>query len=437
MAVAAQPMKDAFLVFMLVSFAPLAFPVAAGSSMEHVCFVGWRWLQVVVLAAAFGYVLMQLRRAPWVDRAIMLVLLMLALLAAASYGKVEWDAQIEYDRVVVLADRYGGLWNGYLHGIQWILGYPPGTSLSALWYRTLHVPSPNWAQMALFLLWSATFLLRHLRAVDGLSKCLFFGTLIVMPMMQWHLYYFYNNLFFALISAEIVLLPLFDSRQEAWEQCGYALVLIWLRPQFALTAIPLVSAALTRLLTERRDRRARYDVVAALLLALLVAWFGARFWARMMPRLSDLQTQHYADVAHAVAATQDQHVLDIEIATHMDPPPTPPVLSNDSLGAIEWAYETSMGVVARSVWIMIGGALFAVVVLRRRGLAFFVPIVTPAAFIVGTAVFARSYPAYRDNAWALERLQLVTSVFAAGIIAALHFQLRRRQDLVGPDKEAS
>jgi hypothetical protein len=213
--------------------------------------------------------------------------------------------------------------------------------------------------------------------------------------------------------------------------------MVWLRPQFELTALSLVSMGLTRLLTTRWQRRAVLETVATTVLALMVASYGARYWQRMMPVLANLQDSHYAAASTAIAAGQDPHALEIAIATHMQPPPTPPALSSNSVEAIHWAYQTSMHVVAQSAWIVVGTALFALVVLRRRGLAFLVPILTPAGFIIGTAAFARGYPAYRDNAWALERLQLVTSVFAAGTLAALHFQLRRTGESGRAQKELS
>src|SRR5262245_35035559 len=110
---------------MLVSIAPIAFLVV-GERGEHGLFIVWRWLQVGTLFAAGGYVLYQLARGRRSDFVVLALLAAGVGFIALSYSGIAWDAQIEYHRVLLLADHYGSLTNGYRHGLtNWILGYPP------------------------------------------------------------------------------------------------------------------------------------------------------------------------------------------------------------------------------------------------------------------------------------------------------------------------
>ena len=71
--------------------------------------------------------------------------------------------------------------------------------------------------------------------------------------------------------------------------------------------------------------------------------------------------------------------------------------------------------------------LLALVTLRRRGLAFLAPMLGPFIVMIGTAVFARSVASYQANEWALERLQIIVPILAAGVATALHQALRERR----------
>jgi len=42
-------------------------------------------------------------------------------------------------------------------------------------------------------------------------------------------------------------------------------------------------------------------------------------------------------------------------------------------------------------------------------------------------VFARSVASYQANEWALERLQIIVPILAAGVATALHQALRERR----------
>jgi hypothetical protein len=422
-------MIDTFLGFFVVTLIPIAIPSTIGPGAERVLFGGWRVLQLATLAVALLITLRRLVLGRWVDRLLALAVALALGYVALSCVYVEFDAQIEYQRVLLLADRYHGLWHGYRHGFsRWILGYPPGTSLSVIWYRWLHLPTANLAQDVLLFLWFANFITRHLRNLDAAGKTLFSVLLFSAPLVQWHATFFYNNLFYALLWAQLVLLPLFDATPPPRERCATALVLVWMRPQWQLAAIPILSSALTMIgVMPALDWRRVRDLALTTLAMLLVAWLGAIYWQRMIVRLSAMQQTEQSAIEHAIEASQDPHTL--ELAIESTPVKrrlfTPePLLSRRSAGAVRWAWDVTMHSYAVSMTFLGAAALLALVLLRRRALPFLVPLLSPLGIIVGTAMFARTYGDYSANAWALERLQIICPILAAGVAAALHHHLR-------------
>lgn len=422
-------MNNGFLVYLLISIIPIAL-IGIGGRTEHVLFVSWRWVQVVALFAVSALLLYRTIRSGWRDLVVLVLVAAALAYLALGYTQIAWDAQIEYHRVIMLANSYGSLTEGYKHGItNWILGYPPGTSLSIMFYSTLRMPSANIAQNILALIWSASFMQRHMRDVDLAGKLAFFVLLAVGEHSTWHFTFFYNNLFYALVWAELVLAPLFGSSFEPWERCACALVLIALRPQWQIAAIPIGTSALSTLLTARTiNRRLVRDLAMVTMAALCVAWLGSSYWREASTQLNTAISQEKLRALATTSAGQDARTLHVEVETNSvteQRPPVPALLSKPSFEAVAWAFAVSYHAYRTTAWTLALAALFALIVLRRRGLAFVVPLLSPLALVAGTAVFARSYPEYRANEWALERLQIITPFLAAGVLAALHRAIRR------------
>lgn len=424
-------MIDAFLIYFLVSLIPIAF-IGIGGAGEHALFATWRIVQVVTLVAASAYVLVQLARRDWRELVVLVLLGVVVAYTALSYSGVAWDAQIEYNRVILLAERYGSLTEAYRHGMaSWILGYPPGTSLSAQFHRTLHLASPNVAQGLLFLLWSGAFMVRHMRGVDLAGKLAFFFLLITGAQFYWHLTFFYNNLFYALIWAELVLVPLLGSSLRPFELCAYALVLVWLRPQWQIAAIPIGTGALaTMLATPGFDRRALRDLALVTIAALIVSYLAAMYWQTAAVTLGRALADGKKQVVDAIGERPHPNLLHVDVVTRaysqQAPPPTA-LWSKKSLEAIDWALVVTRGRYEVTLWTLGLLALLSPAMLRRRGVAFIVPLLSPIGIVVGTAFFARSYAQYRDNLWALERLQIITPILAAGTVVALYRTLREQR----------
>lgn len=424
-------MIDAFLVFFLVTLLPIAF-VGIGGRTEHALFATWRWLQVAALLAAACFVLYRLIRRDW--RALVVLVLVGAGVAYLdlSYIGIAWDAQIEYFRVLQLAKQYGSLTEGYRHGItHWIFGYPPGASLSVAFFQTLNMVSPNIAQGILILLWSGSLMARHMRDVDLAGKLAFFVLLATGSQLVWHYTYFYNNLFYALVWATLVLVPMFGSSLRAWEWCGYALVLVWLRPQWQIAAIPIGTGALSTLLAasgwSRRHARDTAIVAAA---ALTVAWLGSAYWQTASVELDRAMSRETTAVIAKLTEQQRSPVLEIEVRTKpfaQQYKPVPPLLSHASVAAVGWAYHVTARLYAVSLAVLALIGFVAVWALRRRGLVFLTPVLSPLAVLLGTAVFAR-YADLKTNTWALERLQIISPILMAGTLTALHRALRARTD---------
>jgi len=424
-------MIDAFLVFFLVSLIPIAF-LGIGGPTEAALFTAWRWLQVVTFLGASAWVLYQLARRDWRGLVVLLLLALVVAYFGLSYSGIAWDAQIEYHRVLLLAIRYGGLTEGYRHGVvSWVLGYPPGTSLSVAFYRSLHLLSPNVAQELLFLLWSGAFFVRHLRHVDLPGKLLFFAIILVDTRFLWHLTYFYNNLFYALIWAELALAPLFGSPMRPWETCGSALVLVWLRPQWEIAAIPIATGALATLLASPTwTKRLLRDAGVVTAAALVVARLAASYWQNAVGELGRLLNGHTVQVLDQLRTHPDFPALHVDVDTKafmQQAPHTPALLSKESANAVAWAYHVSVDRYPLYFAALAALALLALVTLRRRGLAFLAPMLGPFIVMIGTAVFARSVASYQANEWALERLQIIVPILAAGVATALHQALRERR----------
>jgi hypothetical protein len=423
-------MTDAFLVYFLVTLLPIAF-LGIGGHSEHVLFVGWRWLQVGTLLGVAVFTVSQLARRGWRDLVILVLVATGIGYLVLSYIGIAWDAQIEYNRVLQLADHFGSLTEGYRHGVtHWILGYPPGATLSVAFFLTLKMLSPNFAQGALIVLWSGSFLLRHCKDVDLPGKLVFFAMLATGAHMTWHLTYFYNNLFYALIWATYVLAPLLGSTLRPWERCAYALALVWLRPQWQIAAIPIATSALATVLSAPSwNWRLVRDTALVTLAALTVAWLGSDYWRRASADLDRALSVENTAVIAATSAHQDPRTLEVEVTTRpfeQQAKPIPKLMSKESVDAVAWAFTVTKREYSLSLLFLAGAALLALVALRRRGLAFLVPLLSPLGMVLGTAVFARGYAEYRANAWALERLQIITPILAAGVAAALHRALRRQ-----------
>jgi hypothetical protein len=266
-----------------------------------------------------------------------------------------------------------------------------------------------------------------LRAVDGWGKAIFFVLLLFVPLIQWHMVYFYNNLFFSLLWGQLVLTPLWGSSLAPWERCAIALVMVWLRPQWMIVAVPVASSALIAILVApSRDRRFVRDTILVTLAALVVAWLGAVYWVRTAAHLQDQQTKHNADVSAAIAAHQDPRVLELHVTTQpvekLKPPP-PPLFSERSATVVAWAYRVTRNGHALSLDFLFALTLLALVTLGRRGIVFLVPLASSMALVVGTAVFARNYPEFAANSGALERMQLIVPVLTAGLAAALYHRV--------------
>jgi hypothetical protein len=419
---------DAFLVFFLVTLVPIAF-LGVGGRTEHVLFVGWRWLQVVTLFGAGAYILYRLIRYDW--RGLLVLVLVAAGVAwlGLSYIGIAWDAQIEYNRVLQLARQYGSITDAYRHGVtHWILGYPPGASLSVAFFLTLKLISPNVAQGILLILWSGNMLARHMRHIDLPGKLAFFLLLATGEQLIWHYTYFYNNLAYALVWATFVLVPLFGSSLRPWEWCGYALVLVWLRPQWQIAAIPITLGALATLASARVwSWKVLRDTALLCCAALLVAQQASTYWKSATIELDAAIAHENRAVIDSLTAQQNAPVLDVVVPTEptvQQATPLPELWSRESVDAVKWAYHVTDRLYALSLGVLAGALLIALVVLRRRGLVFLVPLLSPLGVLVGTAYFAHVYAGYRANTWALERLQIIVPILAAGTLAALHHALR-------------
>ena len=159
----------------------------------------------------------------------------------------------------------------------------------------------------------------------------------------------------------------------------------------------------------------------------MVAWFGCALWQNAAAVATRQQADFRSANAQSIAATQDATVEHVEVATDIriaPQAPRPPWISRYSLDAVVWALAVTMHLYWLTFTLIGGAVLIALLALRRRGLPFLVPLLLPSALILGTIPFARYLPDYRSNAWALERLQLVSAVLAAGVLAAVHWQLR-------------
>ncbi len=423
-------MTDAFLVYFLVTLLPMFF-LGVGGRTEHVVFVCWRWLQVVTLFGAFAYVIHRLIRRDWRDFVVLLLIAIAVAYLGLSYIGIAWDAQIEYNRVLQLAREFGSITEGYRHGVaHWIFGYPPGASLSVAFFMTLKLISPNAAQGILLVLWCGSLMQRHMRDVDLAGKLAFFILLATGSQLTWHYSYFYNNLFYALVWATFVLVPLFGSSMRPWEWCGYALVLVWLRPQWHIAVIPIFCGTLSALASAPAwNRRVVRDIALATIAAFAVAWLGSSYWKTASITLEAQMSHHNVEVLDDIAAHQDQHVLEIEVETKpLTQQAAPPAsfFSRQSIDAIQWAYGVTKRLYSLSLMVLVAAALFALIVLRRRGIAFVVPLLSPIGVLLGTAAFAYVYSGYRANTWALERLQIITPILAAGTLVALHRAIRKQ-----------
>jgi len=423
-------MIDAFLAFFLVSLLPIAF-LGIGGHTEHVLFIGWRWLQVVALFASSLFVVYQLARRDRRGLAVLALVVVGVAYLGLSYLGIAWDAQIEYNRVLQLAQRFGSITEAYRHGVtHWIFGYPPGASLSVAFFLTLKMISPNVAQGVLLALWSGSLLTRHLRHVDVPTKIVFFVLLATGTQLMWHFAYFYNNLFYALVWATFVFAPMFGSSLRPWEWCGYALVLVWLRPQWQIAAIPIGVGALAALASARTwNLRVLRDTILMMTAALAVAWLGSTYWRSASAKLDEAMSRENADVIANITAQQASPVLEIDVHTRplaQQTTTVPPFLSRESVDAVVWAYHVTAHAYSLSLVVLAAVATLALLILRRRGLVFVVPLLSPIGIVLGTAAFAHYYAAYRANSWALERLQIITPILAAGSVAALHWTVRQR-----------
>lgn len=424
----ARPPKDPFLIFLLVSNLPILFPVTRFTRVEAAFFFLWRFVQIGALVWTLGYILLlAARRCTWPQRIFVGVMLVVAVLAACDYNEMFWDSVVLYDRLVLLAFQHHGLWQGIVHGgTPYIIGYPPGSSLSVLWYKTLGLPTANMANVAVTYLWLASFTVRYLAPTRRWTGMLILTAVIAyFPTLWWTLLYFNNNLLYALLWASVIGVALLGQRSSLAELCGYAVCLIWLRPQFELTVIPIVSAGAIYLVRGNRWR----PIVLMTVAALVCANLGARLWRHDADRLTALQAEHDAQLRVRSAVGQDPAVLAVHLpAFHADAPATPhapPPRSPREVErvAIRWAWKESYRWNDRPILLMAALSLIAFALGLRRGLAHLVPWLTLAGFIGGTAIFAKAYPDYQSIGGSMERMEIVLPLLAGMMAVALDAEL--------------
>jgi hypothetical protein len=424
-------MIDGFLVFMLYSLVPMLFPTGLPPGTERALFLTWAVGQVMVVAALVLYLAWRTARARWQTRLAVIAWALTCFFVALSYMEIAWDSVVVYDRVVKVALHQKGLWSGYVSaGTPYVFGYPPGASLSVLWGRFLRMPSANMAHAAVLWLWMTNWLVEIVeREGNRKSAPLFLLLFAIGPQVFWHVVFFYNNIVYALLWTTLVTAPLHRVKLKPWQLCGYALALVWFRPQLLLALVPIASTALIELLLDGLNRRRLvWFVIAA-----LVAFAGARFWERRVVQQTALQEQRLLDNQKLQTAGRDASALELRF----DAPPeqAPPVTTTQAKPrarvvreAIAWA----SGVAYRAY----GPALLALLVLplcglwlgRRWGLAVAVALLTPLTFIAGTAQFALANPDYQSIPGSLERLLLVTPLLAAAVAVAVEARLSRLSD---------
>jgi hypothetical protein len=428
-------MTDWFVVFLVASDLPLLLPVGMSRGLENGLFTAWRWAQVGVGVLALVMVLRQLWRASAPTRWCALGWTAFSLVIFFQYRPMEWDAVVEYDRMVHLSLRHGGLWQGYIHAATtYVLGYPPGATLSVIWGRTVGLPSSNLAHVAILWLWGLSWVRQLGSTGRGYGGFLFGALYLLAPYVDWHHEYFYNNIIYAILFAQLILIPLLRIESSLAESCACALLLVWLRWPRELAAVSIMSAAAIRLL--RGEPLRRTAVIMLLSLGCTVA--GARLWSHRASQLTALQREHEQRLDGQTAMQQDslaeEYHFEGSPAARSKPSATKRDLRSVYREAIVWAWNVTFQHYSTSLFLIFGACLFAWTLGLRTGLAYSVPLLTPLAFIAASAAFAETYPGYQQIPGSLVRLEIILPLLAAGGAVALEADLRRaRRGVRGRD----
>jgi hypothetical protein len=425
-------MADWFLWLMVWSVAPIAMPVHANAQLQEVVFYAWSAGQVALVVCALVAIIRRAAAARATTLLLVLGLGAITLAAAFSYSALQWDAQTVYDRVAHLWVQHRG-WAAYAHGGNpWILGYPPGASLYAVWGILLHLPTSNFTQCVVMFIWMATFILRLVEPLGPRRSGYLFAALFFIVAAPggwatpiWHYAVYYNNVVFAVIWMQLIYAGLVKHPDRASELLLSALVLVWLRPVVSIAALPLVSAAGIRWLSGERLKRTGLLLAAAL----AVQVTGVKMWQAKAAALEAQQASYQQAFQTAISEHKDPHTLELELRTPASPSPSLATVADPPrqvfVDATTWAKFVAMRTCAGEVYLLIVCAVVALALGWRRALAFAVPLGNLVALVVGTGFFALHYPMWRDNFEAWERMLIIVPILGAATATALDAELSR------------
>jgi hypothetical protein len=411
---------DWFVVFLAYSMMPMLFPQSAGA--ETILFAIWRVGQIVLLLGVCVALAREFWRASRAAKASLVVWAFLTLVMCFAQRVTWWDAVVEYDRIILLALRHHGIWQGLIQaGDQYIFGYPPGASLSILWGSAFGLHC-NQAQTLLLFIWTSSFTLRYLSGHRWYSYCLFGLLYYLVHEIGWHYIYFYNNIIYTVVWAQLILVPLLRVQVRWWEQVLTALLLVCFRTQFSLALVPIVSGAMIHLLLNGPRRR----TIAISLAAVAVAFAFGKFWDARAGQAYERQKALLAAEATVTSAGQDPSAIELVYKEA----PTPQAVNRVGVyrEAIEWAWGITDFNYSWSLILMAALWIFALALGWRVTLAYLVPLLTPAAIIVGTGPFALVFPQYKSYDSSLIRLETILPFLAAGMVVALDAEFLRQND---------
>lgn len=429
-------MIDGFLVWMLWTLVPIAVPTGTPAWLQHGIFYAWITGQFSGLIACTVYLVLQTIRARPLLQLQVIGWLIIGLFAAFMWTPLQWDAQAVYDRVAHLAIAQRALWLGLERGgNSWILGYPPGASLTVIWGKLLKMPSSNLTHCIVITLWAWNWTIRYISATRIGRSGFLFATLffyVAAPVgwatPAWHYAVFYNNLLFALIWMQFLFAAWVDVSWRSWEPIGYALVLIWLRPVVGIAALPILSWAAISML--RRGNIRRIAVVAVAGFVVQVA--GARAWVAKSHALESIQRAYADEVETEIAARRNATPLTIEV--HTDPhhaTNTPSSASRVFSEALTWATMVVRTTCGGGMLLLFVLALLAATLGWREGLSYVIAPMNIIALVIGTGFFAIGYRTYRDDYEAFERLLIIAPTLLAAAVTALDARLESNRTQTG------
>jgi hypothetical protein len=412
---------DPFLAFIAWTDLPLLFPAGA---LGAALFAIWSYLQVVVF---FGAALLVLYRAHRTGRSVALVVyaaLVIAVVIAFNYCELGWDAVALYDRVDLNFAR-NGLWEGYAHaGTTYALSYPPGTSLTVMWGMRLGIMDSNFTHTFVVWLWFSSFMVTCVGKTGRFySPILFLFLFSVGPDLSWHEMVFFNNILYAAIWTQLIVTPLLRVRTSPWSLCLYGVVLVWLRPQVEMAAVPVLSNAAIQLLLDKPAKKVLISVTAAL----AAMYIASALWTYRSGQIANTQARLDRDQAVVQLAGRDPAMQKIELPRRPpDKAPLPSRKAADVYGeAVQWAYDLTTQWYGPAFWLLAIVGLVAFTRGGRIGLAYTIPFLSPISMIVATGRFAQYYAGWKGLWNSLVRLELIIPILAAAVPVALEAELWR------------